>query len=182
MKRLLWLIPLLASCGGPAVMVRSDERTDPPGKDEAKIVVFRDSYRNRTKPYAFFDEQEMLGFAQAGAWFEVLLRPGDHFFYLHGVSMNGVRATLAAGKTYYLRVDSVPKLFLLQLRITPITPDHEDFEHLDRILADLERREPVEAALAAYAARHARVLEAELAELETDRFEECLTLSPDAGR
>lgn len=182
MKRLLWLLPLLASCGGRDIMVRSDERTDPPGKDEAKIVVFRDSVRNRTKAYAFFDEQELLGFCQAGAWFEVLLRPGEHFFYLHGVSMNGVRATLAAGKTYYLRVDSVPKLFLLQLRLTPITPDQEEFENLDRILADLKRQEPVETALASYSSRHASVLEAELAELETDRFEECITLSPDAGR
>jgi hypothetical protein len=182
MKRLLWLVPLLASCGAPALMVRSEERTDPPGKDEAKVVVFRDSSRNKSKPYAFFDDQELLGFAQVGAWFEVLLRPGNHFFYLHGVTMNGVRADLAPGKTYYLRVDSVPKLFRLQLRLTPITPEQEEFEHLDQILADLERREPVEAQLKAYSEKHADLLEEELAELQTDQYLECITLSPDAGR
>jgi hypothetical protein len=182
MKGLWWLLPLLASCSGPDLMVRSDERTDPPGKDEAKVVVFRESYRNRTKPYAFFDEQELLGFAQAGAWFEVLVRPGNHFFFLHGVSVNGVRANLAAGKTYYLRVDSVPKLLLLQLRLTPITPDQEDYDRLDQTLADLERREPVERQLVAYAKQHSARLERELAELETDRIEECIPLGPDEGR
>jgi len=182
MRTIVLLFPLLASCGGPALMLRAPEETEPPGTDEAKVVVFRDSFRNATKPYAFFDDEELLGFSEAGAWFEVRCTPGEHFFFLHGVSSTGVRATLDAGKTYFLRVDSIPKLFRLQLRLTPIVPGMNEFDRIDKILKGLERREPVDAVLAEYEEERADELEEALARLKTEHLDECEILSSDAGR
>jgi hypothetical protein len=176
------LLPLLASCGGKVLMLPAREETEPPGTDEAKVVVYRDSFRNATKPYAFFDDEELLGFSETGAWFEVRCTPGEHFFFLHGVSDSGVRATLEAGKTYFLRVDSVPKLFRLQLRLTPIVPGMKEFDQIDEILQGLERREPIDKVLAEFEEKRAEALEEALARLKTERLEECEILSGDAGR
>jgi hypothetical protein len=182
MRTCFLLLPLLAACSGTRIMEPAEDPTDPPGTDEAKVVVYRDSFRNASKPYAFFDDEELLGFAQVGAWFEVRVKPGEHFFHLHGVSSHGVRATLAAGKTYTLRVDSVPELFRLQLRLTPVVPGMEDFAGIDGILAGLERREPVDAALAEYAERHADEVEERLAFLLTDGRDQAVELKAEAGR
>src|SRR3989442_2435349 len=104
MRKLVLLLPFLAACSGTRLMIPAAEETEPPGTDEAKVVVYRDSFRNSTKPYMFFDDEELLGFSEVGAWFEIRCTPGDHFFFLHGVSSSGVRATLEPGKTYFLRV------------------------------------------------------------------------------
>ncbi len=181
MRTILCLLPLLAACSRTQVMGPA-EPTDPPGAGEAKVVVYRDSYRNEAKPYAFFDDEELLGFAQAGAWFEVLVRPGEHFFYLHGVSSHGVRATLAGGKTYTLRVDSVPEPFRLQLRLTPIVPGLEEFDRIDAILADLELRGPVHKHLEEYLERHAAEVEKRLSFLLTEGRDRCAELKAEAGR
>ncbi|HVE43215.1 MAG TPA: hypothetical protein VNM14_25290 [Planctomycetota bacterium] len=182
MRRILLLLPLLASCGGPALMLRAPEETEPPGTDEAKVVVYRDSFRNATKPYAFFDDEELIGFSETGTWFEVRCTPGEHFFFLHGVSSAGVRATLDAGKTYFLRVDSIPRFFRLQLRLTPIVPGMKEFDGIDDILRGLERRAPVDTVLAEYEEERADELEEALARLKTERYEDCEILSGDAGR
>jgi hypothetical protein len=182
MRKIVLLLPLLAACGGRALMLPAPVETEPPGTDEAKVIVYRDSFRNATKPYAFFDDEELLGFSEVGAWFEVRCKPGQHFFFLHGVSSSGVRATLDAGKTYFLRVDSVPKPFRLQLRLTPIVPGMKEFDRIDDILRGLERREPIDVVLAEFEETRADELEEALARLKTDRIEDCEILSGDAGR
>jgi len=181
MRVLVLLLPFLAACGKDWMIVR-EEPTDPPGTDEARVIVYRESFRNATKPYAFLDDEELLGFSQVGTWFEVRCTPGEHFFVLHGVGSSGVRATLEAGKTYFLRADSVPKLLELELRLTPIVPGMEEFDNVFKIMVELERVAPISEVLAEYAELHADDLEASIASLKTDRFEQCAVLKPDAGR
>ncbi len=182
MKKLLLLLPLLASCGSQQVMSTNEEKSGPPGADQARVIVFRDSFRNATKPYAFLNDEEVLGFSLVGSWFEVRLTPGEHFFVLHGVGSAGVRATLKAGKTYFLRADSVPKFLHLELRLTPIVPGMDEFEKIFSVLVDLERTEPIDTALAAYAEEHAEELESAISRLRTDDYESCPVLEADAGR
>jgi hypothetical protein len=176
------LLPLLAACSGPRLMLDTKEETEPPGTDEAKIVVYRDSFRNATKAYAFFDNEEILGFCQVGAWFEARVTPGQHFFFLHGVSAAGLRATLEAGKTYYLRVDSVPQLLHLQLRLTPIIPGMKEFDAIDSIIAGLKHREPIDTFLDMYSELHSDELELALAYLQTEGLEQCAVISGEEGR
>lgn len=180
-KLLLLLLPLLASCGKEWMIV-TDAPADPPGTDEARVIVFRESFRNATKPYAFLDDEELLGFSLVGTWFEVRCAPGDHFFVLHGVGSDGIRATLEAGRTYFLRVDSVPRLLRLDLRLTPIVPGTKEFEEIDATLARLDRVEPVDSLLAAFADYHAEDLEESISSLKTVRLDQCGILSPEAGR
>jgi hypothetical protein len=182
MKKLILLLPLLAACGGQRVVSRVDEPSEAPGTDQARVIVFRESFRNATKPYAFLNDEEVLGFSEVGTWFEVRVTPGEHFFVLHGVGAAGVRAKLDAGKTYFLRVDSVPKLLRLELRLTPIVPGMDEFEKIHRVLIDLDRTEPIDSALADYAEEHAEELEAAISRLRTDDYEQCPVLGPDAGR
>jgi len=181
MKRILLLLPLLASCG-KEWMVVTEAPADPPGTGESRVIVYRDSFRNATKPYVFLDDEEPLGFSLVGTWFEVRCKPGNHFFVLHGVSADGVRATLEAGRTYFLRVDSVPELLHLQLRLTPIVPGMKEFEQIDAILAGLERVEPVDTRLAEFAEHHAEDLEESISILKTERLDQCAILGPEAGR
>ena len=65
MRKIVLLLPLLAACGGRALMLPAPVETEPPGTDEAKVIVYRDSFRNATKPYAFFDDEELLRVAYA---------------------------------------------------------------------------------------------------------------------
>lgn len=182
-KRLIlgWL-PLLAACSSHHLMAPVEEESEPPGTDEAKVVFYRDSFRNATKPYAILDDEEMLGFIQRGAWFEARCTPGDHLFYLHGVSSGGVRAKLEAGRTYFMRIDSDPELFHLQLVLCPIVPGMKEWEGIAQILKHLEHQEPIDVRLEEYAELHADDLEKELARLWTDRYEELGILGEDTGR
>jgi hypothetical protein len=164
-------------------MVPQKQELDPPGKNEAKVIVYRDSWRNPTKPYAFLDQEQLLGFAESGAWFEVLCTPGEHFFYLHGVSSSGVRATLAEGRTYYLRADSIPELFHLNLELIPIVPGMREFDETGEILSGLERRELRSVqVIEEYTTSHAERLEENLAYLLTEGYEGCAVLRADDGR
>ena len=181
MTRFALLLPFLASCAADWRVV-NETPSEPPGTDEAVVIVYRESYRNATKPYAFLDDEEILGFSLAGSWFEVRVAPGDHFFVLHGVSSAGVRATLEAGRTYFLRADSVPRFLHLELRLTPIVPGMREFDEIDRTLAGLDRVDPVDVLLAEFAENHAEDLEEALASLKTDRYDQCPVLGPDAGR
>ena len=181
MKRLALLLPLLASCGTPWRVV-NESPSEPPGTDEVRVIVYRDSFRNATKPYAFLDDEEILGFCLPGSWFEVRVAPGDHFFVLHGVSSAGVRATLEAGKTYFLRADSIPRFLHLELRLTPIVPGMREFDEIDLTLAGLDRVDPIDALLAEFAENHAEDIEEALASLKTDRYDQCPVLGPEAGR
>jgi len=181
MKRILLLLPLLASCGKEWMIV-TETPADPPGTDEARVIVYRESFRNATKPYAFLDDEEILAFSLPGTWFEIRCTPGEHFFVLHGVSADAVRATLEAGRTYFLRVDSVPELLHLRLLLTPIVPGMKEFGEIDRTLNGLERVEPVVGLLAEYAEVHADDLEEAISSLKTDQLDRCGILGPDAGR
>jgi len=182
MKKLILILPFLAACGSTKWMAVTRDPVDPPGTDEARVVVYRNSFRNATKPYAFLDDEELLGFSLVGTWFEVRCKPGEHFFVIHGVSCNGVRATLEAGRSYFLRVDSVPQILHLDLRLTPILPGSKEFDQIDDILADLKHVEPIDVLLARFSEDHADEFEESLASLKTDRLEQCVILSPEAGR
>jgi hypothetical protein len=179
---MLALLPLLAACSHPRVMVPLEEASAAPGQDEAKVVVYRPSFRNATKAYAFFHDEELMGFAQTGAWFEVRCAPGEHFFYLRGVSDAAARATLQGGKTYYLKVDSEPQLLKLQLKLVPVVPGTDEFERVEEELAGLERREPVDVYIDAYEDEFAGKVTERLAYFRNEGQEECTLLKPEDGR
>lgn len=176
------LLLLTAGCARARVMSAQPEPIEPPGPNESKVVVFRDSFRNPLKPYAFFDDQELLGWSEPGAWFEVIVKPGRHFFYLHGVSGAGVRATLGGGRTYYLRADAEPDWFRLKLTLTPVVPGTEEFDRIDETLAGMKRKEPILSQLEAYVERRPDLIEAGLSKVRTEGIEETAVLSEQDGR
>jgi hypothetical protein len=182
MKWMLAALPLFAACSHPRIMVPLEEPSAAPGKDEAKVVVYRPSFRNASKAYAFFHDEELMGFAQSGSWFEVRCAPGEHFFYLRGVSDTAVRATLQGGKTYYLKVDSEPQLLKLQLKMVPVIPGMDEFERVEEELAGLERREAVDVYVEEYEERFADKVTDRLAYFRNEGQEECAVLKAEDGR
>jgi hypothetical protein len=182
MRWMALVLLFAASCSNPQITLPLEEPSEPPGKDEARVVVYRPSSRNERKPYAVFDDEELVGFAQSGAWFEVRCTPGEHFFYLRGVSDHAVRATLQGGKTYYLRVDSIPQWFWLQLRLLPIVPGSDEFLTVEEDLAGLQRCEAVDVFVDAYEDRFADPVADRLGYFRNEGREECGVLKAEEGR
>ena len=181
-KWMLALLPLVAACSDPLIMVPLEEPSAPPGKEEAKVVVYRPSFRNATKPYAFFDDEELLGFSESGAWFEVRCSPGEHFFYLRGVNDCAVSAKLEGGKTYYLRVDSVPEPLRLQLKLVPIVAGMEEFDGVEEAVGRLKRREVVDVYVDEYSEEYADQVTERLAYFRNEGQGDCAILKPEDGR
>lgn len=181
-RALLLLLPCFVACSHPRIAIPVAEEAVPPGKDEARVVVYRPSFRNASKSYAFFDDEEMLGFSQSGSWFEVRCSPGPHFFYLRGVSDAAVMAELVGGKTYFLRVDSVPQFLHLQLQLVPVGPGSEDFAEVDEVVAGLERREAVDLFVDDYEERFAEQVTERLAYFRNEGKDECARMRPEDGR
>lgn len=106
-------------CAGP-LMLPAGEELPPPGSGEARVVVYRPSFRNAGHDYAIFDGETLIGFAQSGRRFEYRCSPGPRLFYILGIRDAAVQATLEAGRTYYLRAGEQPGWFKLLMTLEPM--------------------------------------------------------------
>ncbi len=157
MKRFAALaLAALGACRPEATMTDAEHPDAPAAADEAKLVFFREAGRNDRRDYAVFLDEEPVGFARAGARFEVRCSPGPRLIYLRGAEDVALRAVLAAGKTYTYRISQEPELWRIRLILEPVNADTPELESL---LDGLRREEPRTEVLEAYLAKYGALIE-----------------------
>jgi hypothetical protein len=142
MKLLCLLLPLsLLACSTTGYM-RDAQPLSPPCPDQAKVVVYRTAAFGGADNYPVYDDAgNLLGFTETDCYFEILRPPGHYRFAALGEGEAIVEAELAGGRTYYIRASSKFGLVTSRPVLTPVGPDSEHAEEIDRVLPRLQARE-----------------------------------------
>jgi hypothetical protein len=107
-------------CSQPMMRDVGREEGAAPTAHEARVIVYRLESRNAHRSYAVYDGETLVGMAESGRRFEYRCSPGEHLFYIAGTSDAAVKATLAGGRTYYLRAGESPTWFRLRMVLEPL--------------------------------------------------------------
>jgi hypothetical protein len=171
---------VLAACS--AAYMRDPEPGAAPGPEEAKVVIYRPSSSAASRTYPVYDGERLVGFAESGAYFEYRCPAGEHLFLVLGRADAAVRAELAPGRTYYLRVDAKAAWFSRRLLLSPVAPGSPEMERLEDELGGCDPRELVPEEGAEFAEEDRDRAAARKAHYAGDGRGECGQLRPEDGR
>ena len=145
MKAIVPALLLLAVGCTTTSYMRDAKATQPPGPDEAKVVVYRDSAIGGVDHYPIFEyaneDGNLLGFTETNCYFEFRCKPGKHFFLTWGEGDAFIEATLDGGKTYYLRAWSKFGLVSSRPVFVPVLKGSDDLKDLKKVWPELRCRE-----------------------------------------
>ena len=103
----------------------------PNGPDHAVVVFFRPG-DDRGHPPIVNEQGHYLGTSVAGAYFSVIVPPGDHTFVSCTTTPGVLRVRLLAGKRYNVLVTSSEVFRISKSALWPIRPGTDPFSQLDR--------------------------------------------------
>jgi hypothetical protein len=176
MKWIATLLPFLAACSSS--YMRDAAPTDPPGPDEAKIVILRDAFYAIARTFPIYDGDELLGFSEYGSYFECRRKPGHHLFLAWGETDGAVQADLAGSRTYYLQFNPKAGFFSAgaSLQLLPPGP------HLDARIKGLVCRELIPERGDSWMTRHHEKAARKVEYYEGQGKARCVVLKPEDGR
>lgn len=119
--------------------------------DEATVVFVRPSgFGGALKQTILDGKGRFLGDALPSSRFAVKMAPGEHTFIVWAENTNAVKASLAAGKVYFVEVSLSMGALSARADLLPIKPGTEAWRSLDEWLADTEVFDPDTAGGQAY--------------------------------
>jgi hypothetical protein len=147
---LLALLILLAAagCGGPSYMTQAAS-PQPPAADPAMATVFfiRPSGYAGGREYVILDETgRFLGEVKGESYFVTKMPPGEHSFVAWSEGSPTLRATLEAGKIYYVEVGVVIGAWSPRARLFAIGPQRKPWPELAGWLAQSRLLVPTQGA------------------------------------
>jgi hypothetical protein len=150
-KRLLLTILSCLSLASAACAGSSDymaEIKSPPPiaapADKAGVVFVRPSGLGFAINFAILDQNgNWVGDAVAKAHFVVTLPPGEYLFVGWAENTAALKATLAAGRTYYVEVTPTVGFGSAHVVLEAVTPRSSDWSELDAWLKETKRLEPL---------------------------------------
>jgi hypothetical protein len=121
------------------VAVRSPLR---PPADKAMVVFLRPSGLGFAINFSILDQQgRWIGEAVAKSQFAVELPPGEYMFVGWAENTAALKATLAPGRVYYVKVDPSMGFGSARVTLEAITPRHADWRELPTWLSETTRLE-----------------------------------------
>jgi hypothetical protein len=112
--------------------------------DKAAVVFVRPSGMAFAMKFAILDQQgKWLGDAVAKSQFGVLLPPGEYMFVAWAENTAALKATVAPGKRYFVRVDPAMGLGSARVSLEALTKRHPDWKEVDGWMRELQRLEPL---------------------------------------
>jgi len=145
MKAILPAVLLLAVGCSTTSYMRDAKPTPPPGPDEAKVVVYRDTNVGGADHFPIYEyaneDGNLLGFTETNCYFEFRCKPGKHFFLTWGEGDAFIDATLDGGKTYYIQAWSRFGLLSSRPGFGPVSKDSEALKDLKKAWPGLKCRE-----------------------------------------
>jgi hypothetical protein len=143
----IWLAAMaVTGCAGSSDYMKEAASPAPIAApaDQAVVVFVRPSGLAFAINFAILDQNgNWLGDAVAKSHFAVSLPPGEYMFIGWAENTAALKATLAAGRVYYVEV--TPEIGLAYSRVffEALTPRHEDWKELPGWLKDTKRLEPL---------------------------------------
>jgi hypothetical protein len=124
--------------------------------DRATVVFVRPSGMAFAVNFSIIDQGgHWLGDAVSKSHFAVVLPPGEYTFVGWAENTDLVKATLAAGRVYYVEVSPALGALYSQVSLEALTPRSDDWGELRHWLEDTTRLEPLPAGVASMDQRHA---------------------------
>jgi hypothetical protein len=123
--------------------------------DHATVVFVRPSGIGFAVNFAILDDQgKWVGDAVAQTHFAVSLPPGDYLFVGWAENTAALKASLAAGRVYYVEVYPVMGAFSAQVQFEALTARSEDWSKVDDWLKTTKRLQPLDTGVANMDAKH----------------------------
>jgi hypothetical protein len=112
--------------------------------DKAKVVFLRPSGLGFAINFSILDQEgKWLGDAVAESHFAVELPPGEYMFVGWAENTAALKATLAPGRVYYVKVDPSMGFGSAQVTLEALTRRHADWGELTTWLRDTHRLQPL---------------------------------------
>ena len=123
--------------------------------DKAGVVFVRPSGLGFAINFAVLDQNgTWIGDAVAKAHFAVMLPPGDYMFVGWAENTAALKATVAAGRLYYVQVVPTMGFGSAHVRLEALTPRSADWSQLNTWLGETKRLESLPAGVAHIQERH----------------------------
>ncbi|MBL9022459.1 MAG: hypothetical protein JNL21_09665 [Myxococcales bacterium] len=144
-----------AGCSASSEFMRPVAAPQPvkPASESAVVVFVRPSgFGGALKQTILDGKGRFLGEALPSSRFSVSMPPGEHTFIVWAENTGAVKASLAAGKVYFVEVALSMGAFSARADLVPINPGSEAWSKLDGWLAETEPFTPDEPGGQAYLA------------------------------
>lgn len=111
----------------------------PPPSDRASVVFMRPSEFGSAISFQLFDEKKrFVGDALPGTYWEVVVEPGEHWFYALAENTGVMHAELAGGRRYYVMVRPYMGAWSARVELTPLAKRSVDWGKRDEWLRGAE--------------------------------------------
>jgi len=159
------LSPLASGCASS--YMRDATPTAPPDAEECKVVIYRPSGMiGQLFTFPIYDGDKLLGFSEDGCYFEYRCAPGSHLFLSWSSNEKIVDASLAGGKTYYLRSYGKMGFVVAAAGLKPTTRQDENWAKVEEVVAQLKCRQLISEKAAEHESRRHEKVEKLRKELE----------------
>ena len=140
----LWVAISLGGCGMARYMkpVQNPRPIAAPADAAVVVFVYPKVATAKGEPIILDDQGHYLGTAIPGSHFAVSLAPGEHYLIAWGDDSRALKATLAAGRIYYVLVEPEPGLTTPVLGLFAVRPDSSRWQTTPQSLAQTTRYEP----------------------------------------
>jgi hypothetical protein len=127
------LLALLATlgCASSDYMRTASGPVGAPAADTATVVFLRPSGGATAIRTTILDiEGRFIGDTLSSSYFAANVPPGEHVFFAWAENTSALRATLAPGKTYYVKVSPRMGVLSARMQLLAIKPGSEDWAKL----------------------------------------------------
>lgn len=128
---------MLAGCAASSKYMKPTTRRPlaRPPADRAVVVFMRPSEFGSAVPFQLFDgRKRFIGDALPATYWEVVVEPGEHWFYAMAENAGVLHARLAAGRRYYVVVRPYMGLWSARVELTALAPRSVDWPKRDEWL------------------------------------------------
>ncbi len=147
----LGLLFLLASCAGSSEYMKPLSSQIIATPDKALVRFMRPSGLGFAISFNVFDGARIIGNSVAKSQFDYLADPGHHVFMATAENKVFLEADLAPGKMYYVITRVYPGAWRARVAFVPVTRGSEYWDTVFQYEKELQKLEPDEAKLQAWA-------------------------------
>lgn len=137
--QLLWIslaLFALFALGAPRAAAAGDKPRFVAPDDQALVVFIQNLREDRAMSYTVFDLNRQCIAEVGGRQAEIVpMKPGKHTLYISAYNNHRIDASLAAGRTYFIRLYSVEKVSTRASKVTPVQRGSDAYKQLGTWLA-----------------------------------------------
>jgi hypothetical protein len=129
---ILALLLSLSACGGMSVMKPTSMGIEP-GRDYAVINIMRPSSMGGAIKFGIWDRDNFVGVLLPKSIIQYKASPGDHLIMARAENWSAVKATVDAGKNYYILAAPRMGVWKARVALSTLQPDDRRLNKWTRI-------------------------------------------------